>query len=46
MKVTQIYNSANNINYLKELSEKLDILKNERISELEGILEQLEENSK
>ena len=42
MRVTSLYNSANDIRVLKDLAMKLDIDSDERIDELEGILKQLQ----
>jgi len=42
LKVTQIYNNANNIEVLKDLARKMQIEPDARIKELEGILKELQ----
>ena len=44
MKVTSIYNQANDIEFLKYLVDKLELQPTTRIGKLEDLLQQLEEN--
>ncbi len=42
MRVTTIYNKANDVTYLRELSGKLQIESDDRLNELEDILGKLQ----